>query len=83
MTVLRALQLKHLEPQCPPESTLIKRNNPPPRLDLEVTGAHVHYAASRISRVVLVLVGPMHVTVKRFCLGIVPIVIVLVTPLPP
>ena len=48
MTVMEALKLKHPEPQYPPESALIKRDTLPPRMDLMVTGAHVHSAASRI-----------------------------------
>ena len=45
MSVLEALKLKHHTPQCPPEPALIKC---PSRMDLTITGAHIHFVASRI-----------------------------------
>ena len=48
MSVLEALRLKHPEPQSPSLSTLLKCDTLPPRLDVEATGAQIHYAASRI-----------------------------------
>ena len=47
-TVLDVLKKKHPESQSPPVSTLLKCDPLPPRLDLEVTGAHIHLIASRI-----------------------------------
>ena len=48
MSVLDALKLKHPDPQSPPHSTLLKCDTLPPRLDIEATGAHIHYTASHI-----------------------------------
>ena len=47
-TVLDVLKKKHPEPQSPPVSTLLKCDPLPPRLDLEVTGVHIHFIVSRI-----------------------------------
>lgn len=48
MSVLEVLKLKHSEPQCPPASALIKCDNLPSRMNLIITGSHIHYVASRI-----------------------------------
>ena len=48
MSVLDALKQKHPAPHCPPDITLLKCESLPPRLDLEVTEAHIHHIASRI-----------------------------------
>ena len=48
MSVLDALKQKHPAPHCPPDITLLKCESLPPRLDLEVTGAHIHHIASHI-----------------------------------
>ena len=48
-TVFEVLKMKHPEPHSPSASTLLKCDSLPLRLDLEVTGAHIHYA-SRIQR---------------------------------
>ena len=47
-SVLDALKSKHPEPRCPPESALLECDTLPPRMDLMITGAHIHFAASRI-----------------------------------
>ena len=48
MSVLDALKQKHPAPHCPPDVTLLKCESLPPRLDLEVTGVHIHHVASHI-----------------------------------
>ena len=48
MSVLDALKQKHPAPHCPPDVTLLKCKSLPPRLDLEVTRAHIHQFASCI-----------------------------------
>ena len=48
MSILDALKQNHPAPHCPPDVTLLKCESLPPRLDLEVTGAHIHHVASHI-----------------------------------
>ena len=48
MSVLDTFKQKHPPPYCPPDITLLKCESLPPRLDLDVTGAHIHHVASRI-----------------------------------
>ena len=50
MSVLDVLKQKHSAPHCPPDVTLLKCESLPLRLDLEVTGAHIHHAASYTQR---------------------------------
>ena len=46
--VLDALQKKHTDSTSPTPSTLLPCTSLPPMLNLEVTGAHVHYGAGQI-----------------------------------
>jgi hypothetical protein len=47
-SVLEVLKSKHPDPVTPPVSALIKCDSLPSFSDVEVTGAHIHHASSRV-----------------------------------
>ena len=56
MSVLDTLKQKHPAPHCPPDITLLKCESLPPRLDIDITGAHIHHIASQYKEVLVQVV---------------------------